>query len=109
MCRSLQNLRQAAALMTASPDAYRRQTDWRWKPGQSSSTQKENESHSGVNRVPNCPVLGRYAPCSTARKTIWELSLLYPVHVTTRKSFGLMTRKLSVTESHNSAQLRGTF
>jgi hypothetical protein len=25
---------------------------------------------------------------------------LYPVHVTTRKSFGLMTRKLSVTESH---------
>jgi hypothetical protein len=35
--------------------------------------------------------------------------LIYPVHVTTRKSFGLMTRKLSVTESQNSAQLRGTF
>jgi hypothetical protein len=34
---------------------------------------------------------------------------VYPVHVTTRKSFGLMTRKLSVTESQNSAQLRGTF
>src|SRR5450759_1967712 len=35
--------------------------------------------------------------------------LIYPVHVTTRKSFGLMTRKLSVTESHRSAQFRGTF
>src|SRR5450830_1239304 len=34
---------------------------------------------------------------------------LYPVHVTTRKSFGLMTRKLSVTESHRIAQFRGTF
>src|SRR5450759_2212456 len=34
---------------------------------------------------------------------------VYPVHVTTRKSFGLMTRKLSVTESHRSAQFRGTF
>src|ERR1039458_4613999 len=35
--------------------------------------------------------------------------ILYPVHVTTRKSFGLMTRKLSVTESHRLAQFRGTF
>jgi len=35
--------------------------------------------------------------------------LVYPVHATTRKSFGDMTRKLSVTESHRSAQLRGTF
>ena len=34
---------------------------------------------------------------------------IYPVHVTTRKSFGSMTRKLSVTESQKSAQLRGTF
>ena len=33
---------------------------------------------------------------------------LYPVHVMTRKSFGLMTRKLSVTESQRSAQFRGT-
>ena len=33
---------------------------------------------------------------------------LYPVHVMTRKSFGLMTRKLSVTESQKSAQFRGT-
>src|ERR1019366_9358166 len=36
-------------------------------------------------------------------------SYVYPVHVTTRKSFGLMTRKLSVTESHRLAQFRGTF
>ena len=33
---------------------------------------------------------------------------LYPVHVTTRKSLGLMMRKLSVTESQRSAQFRGT-
>ena len=36
------------------------------------------------------------------------VSTLYPVHVMTRKSFGLMTRKLSVTESQRSAQFRGT-
>src|SRR5208282_6653925 len=34
---------------------------------------------------------------------------LYSVHVTTRNSLGDMTRKLSVTESRSSAQLRGTF
>src|ERR1019366_841844 len=34
---------------------------------------------------------------------------VYPVHVTTRKSLGLMMRKLSVTESQRSAQFRGTF
>jgi hypothetical protein len=34
---------------------------------------------------------------------------VYPVQVMTRKSLGLMTRKLSVTESHIVAQLRGTF
>src|ERR1039457_4685972 len=38
-----------------------------------------------------------------------EFGEVYPVHVTTRKSFGLMTRKLSVTESHRSAQFRETF
>ena len=32
----------------------------------------------------------------------------YPVHAITRKSLGDMTRKLSVTESHRSAQFRGT-
>lgn len=34
---------------------------------------------------------------------------VYPVHLITRNSFGLMTRKLSVTESQRSAQFRGTF
>ena len=34
---------------------------------------------------------------------------LYLVHLITRNSFGLMTRKLSVTESQRSAQFRGTF
>ena len=33
---------------------------------------------------------------------------LYPVHVSTRKSFGLMTRKLSVTESRKLLQFLGT-
>ena len=33
---------------------------------------------------------------------------VYPVHAITRKSLGDMTRKLSVTESHRFAQLRGT-
>ena len=37
-----------------------------------------------------------------------KLCVVYPVHVMTRKSFGLMTRKLSVTESQRSAQFRGT-
>ena len=39
----------------------------------------------------------------------WSLALIYPVHVTTRKSLGDMTRKLSVTELRSCAQLRGTF
>ena len=34
--------------------------------------------------------------------------LIYPVHVSTRKSFGLMTRKLSVTESRKLLQFLGT-
>ena len=34
---------------------------------------------------------------------------VYPVHVMTRKSFGLMMRKLSVTKSQRSAQFPGTF
>ena len=36
-------------------------------------------------------------------------SVVYPVHVITRKSFGLMMRKLSVTESQRSTQFPGTF
>ena len=34
--------------------------------------------------------------------------VIYPVHVTARKSLGSMMRKLSVTESQRSAQFRGT-
>src|ERR1019366_9353706 len=34
--------------------------------------------------------------------------ILYPVYVRTRKSFGLMTRKLSVTESRKRFQFLGT-
>jgi len=35
--------------------------------------------------------------------------MIYLAHARTRKSFGLMTRKLSVTESQNSGQHLGTF
>src|SRR5674476_94152 len=41
--------------------------------------------------------------------SLGKMFLLSPVHVTTRKSLGLMIRKLSVTESQRSAQFRGTF
>jgi len=34
---------------------------------------------------------------------------VYPVHVMTRKFLGDMMRKLSVTESRNRGQFRGTF
>ena len=37
-----------------------------------------------------------------------DLDLIYSVHLITRNSFGLMTRKLSVTESQRVAQFRGT-
>src|SRR5271157_4919694 len=49
----------------------------------------------------------------TANENRWEFQrryfLLYPGHARTRKSFGLMTRKLSVTELQNSGQRLGTF
>ena len=37
-----------------------------------------------------------------------DLGVIYPVQARTRKSFGLMTRKLSATESHNSNQFCGS-
>ena len=40
---------------------------------------------------------------------VFKLFNLYPAHVRTRKSFGLMTRKLSVTDAQNSGQHLGTF
>ncbi len=36
-----------------------------------------------------------------------DFFVVYPVHVTTRKSFGLMTRKLSVTKSRHLRQFLG--
>ena len=39
------------------------------------------------------------------RRNSWNI---YPVHVRTRKSFGSMTRKLSVTELRSSGQRLGT-
>ncbi len=39
---------------------------------------------------------------------IFFYMILYPVHARTRKSFGSMTRKLSVTELQNSCQFCGT-
>ncbi len=43
------------------------------------------------------------------RSRSWYLmSLVYPVHVRARKSFGLMPRKLAVTESRKLPQFLGT-
>ena len=51
-------------------------------------------------------IIGEEIDCSFTSNSFLEI---YPVHVTTRKSLGLMMRKLSVTESQRSAQFRGTF
>ena len=47
------------------------------------------------------PGNGRIKMCMKSKK--------YPVHARTRKSFGFMTRKLSVTESQNRGQFFGDF
>ena len=49
------------------------------------------------------PASCRLAGCSPAAAARL-CGHIYPVHAKTRKSFGLMTRKLSVTESHSSGQ-----
>src|ERR1700730_3307798 len=55
------------------------------------------------------PELGvQFGPHLSAFAVVWNFPLLYPVHVSTRKSFGLMTRKLSVTESRKLLQFLGT-
>ena len=51
-----------------------------------------------------------YAPdfdCTEEFIHILNAAYIYPVHVTTRKSFGLMTRKLSVTRSRHLRQFLG--
>ena len=48
-------------------------------------------------------------PGKSNRKKKIRHDKLYPAHARTRKSFGSMTRKLSVTESQNSDQRLGTF
>ena len=60
-----------------------------------------------MNPGPNASAHSCKQP-SCASKFMSTVLILYPVHVMTRKSFGLMTRKLSVTESQRSAQFRGT-
>src|SRR4249919_2065655 len=45
----------------------------------------------------------------SAHQRVMKYDVVYSVHLITRNSFGLMTRKLSVTESQRSAQFRGTF
>ena len=62
--------------------------------------------HSGsARRSPG----DRRPPAGQLRRPQVAERSIYPVHVMTRKSFGFMTRKLSVTESQRSAQFRGTF
>ena len=52
---------------------------------------------------------GTPADAATEGWSFLPIKIVYPVHVMTRKSFGLMMRKLSVTESQKSAQFPGTF
>ena len=47
-------------------------------------------------------------PAVHALAMLLAIVFIYPVHVSTRKSFGLMTRKLSVTESRKLLQFLGT-
>ena len=54
-------------------------------------------------------VMDEVAEALKLGKKVVPVLHLYPVHVMTRKSFGLMMRKLSVTESQRSAQFPGTF
>src|SRR6202035_2123696 len=46
--------------------------------------------------------------CESVYLILFTCRFIYPVHVSTRKSFGLMTRKLSVTESRKLLQFLGT-
>ena len=66
-----------------------------WQTYEADLDLKLTDLHSRVQR-------GAYRALPSRR------AYIYPVHVMTRKSFGLMTRKLSVTESQKSAQFRGT-
>jgi hypothetical protein len=66
--------------------------------------------------APLCVFQRRQRPIITGgflrtARTVSALRLIavYSAHVRTRKSFGLMTRKLSVTESQNCGQFLGTF
>src|ERR1019366_10507435 len=49
-----------------------------------------------------------FTPADYFRSVLEKNFSLYSVHVRTRKSFGLMTRKLSVTESRKVSQFLGT-
>ena len=59
-----------------------------------------------IGRFKNILLLFLYQKVPHQSDDYW---IVYPVHVMTRKSFGLMTRKLSVTESQRSAQFPETF
>ena len=68
-------------------------------------TEIENGSMLNLNTA--SPQVGEDERVIASRGSTPKIKV-YPVHVMTRKSFGLMTRKLSVTESQRSAQFRGT-
>jgi hypothetical protein len=68
---------------------------------------KEKVQKDYIRHVTNFKdFLGRSPDTATSEDL--RLFQLYPVHVSTRKSFGLMTRKLSVTESRKLLQFLGT-
>ena len=65
-------------------------------------------SEEGLERAFNSLDAQREACAAYILSQKHEGWTVYPVHVMTRKSFGLITRKLSVTESQRSGQFRGT-
>src|SRR5712691_9777003 len=63
------------------------------------------DAHAALHATDECVFKESREPRALSR----PVRDVYPVHVMTRNSFGLMTRKLSVTESQRSTQFRGTF
>jgi hypothetical protein len=68
-------------------------------------------SQQHINRLENADKFPRHFKLNPGRgsKNFWWEHQIYPIHARTRKSFGLMTRKLSVMVSRRFVQFCGTF
>jgi hypothetical protein len=64
---------------------------------------------TGMTNFPHGLFVDRDSSSAVMMAKSLQWPMIYLAHLITRNSFGLMTRKLSVTESQRSAQFRGTF